>query len=161
MWGAPNGTTPEPLLEPAADPVPVAASPDEVLPVVTIEPVPPWTVAEPDPGVVPPVDVDPVGCVVVGVEGDVVVVVVGVDEMKLLVKVAEQVALLPPPVAEPLHWLTVTGSAVDAPATVHSTPVEPPPPVTEPLHWVTVALVVLATGVQFTSVPPPLPDPMH
>jgi hypothetical protein len=49
-------------------------------------------------------------------------VVVGVgDEMKLFKNVAVQVTALPPPVAVPLHWLTVTGSADAAPVTVQPT----------------------------------------
>jgi hypothetical protein len=52
------------------------------------------------------------------------VVVVGVVA-KLLVTVAEQVTALPPPVAEPLHWLMVTGSAAVAPVTVQFTAASP------------------------------------
>jgi hypothetical protein len=57
----------------------------------------------------------------------------------------------------------VTGSAVEAPETVHFTRVSAPPPFPEPLHWVTVALVVLPIGAHTTVgwVPPPLPDPLH
>jgi hypothetical protein len=60
--------------------------------------------------------------VVVVVAGMVVVVVT-----KLLVTVAEQVTALPPPVAEPLHWLMVTGvdTAAVAPVTVQFTAVVP------------------------------------
>jgi hypothetical protein len=75
-----------------------------------------------------------------------------------------QVTALPPPVAVPLHWLTVTGSAVDAPVTVQAavgSPAKVPPPVTEPLHCVTVALVVLLVGAQATVPPMPVTDPMH
>ena len=52
--------------------------------------------------------------------------------------VAMQVTALPPPVALPLHWLMVTGSAEAAPVTVQSAAdIETmvPPPVAEPLHW--------------------------
>jgi hypothetical protein len=58
--------------------------------------------------------------------GDVVAVVVGGDAAaKLLVIVVMQVTALPPPVAVPLHWLTVTGSADAAPVTVQPTVVSP------------------------------------
>jgi hypothetical protein len=59
--------------------------------------------------------------------GDEVVVVVGDDAAaaKLLVIVVMQVTALPPPVAVPLHWLTVTGSADAAPVTVQPTVVSP------------------------------------
>ncbi len=68
---------------------------------------------------------------------------------KSFCSVAMQVTALPPPVALPLHWLMVTGSADAAPVTSQPTVVSPlyvPPPVAEPLHWVTVALVVLPLG---------------
>jgi hypothetical protein len=94
----------------------------------------------------------------------VVPVVVGNEARKLLVTVVMQVTALPPPVAVPLHWLTVTGSADVSPVTVQPTVVSPryvPPPVPEPLHWVTVALVVLPLGAQISVLPPPLADPMH
>src|SRR5271165_6941563 len=57
----------------------------------------------------------------------------------------------------------VTGRAVSAPVTEHSTRDGAPPPVPEPLHCVTVAFVVLARGEQTTvdPPPPPPPDPMH
>jgi hypothetical protein len=44
---------------------------------------------------------------------------------KLSVIVVMQVTALPPPVAVPLHWLTVTGSANVAPVTVQPTVVSP------------------------------------
>jgi hypothetical protein len=102
---------------------------------------------------------------VVGVVGAVgtVVVVVGAAATKLLVNVVIQVTVLPPPLAEPLHWLMVTGSADEPPVTSHCTLVLAPPPFPEPLHCVTVAPVVLATGAHTTVgwVPPSPPDPMH
>ncbi|MGA2835451.1 MAG: hypothetical protein ABSF84_02520 [Acidimicrobiales bacterium] len=93
----------------------------------------------------------------------VVVVVVGDDELKLLVIVVAHVTVLPPPLADPSHWVMVTGSAVTLPVTEHLTRDSPPPPLPDPLHWVTVALVVLATGTHTTVgwVPPPVPDPTH
>jgi hypothetical protein len=92
-----------------------------------------------------------------------VVVVVGAAATKLLVNVVAHVTVLPPPLDEPLHWLTVIGSAVVAPVTSHCTLRLAPPPVPEPLHCVTTAFVVLATGAQSTVgwVPPPVPEPMH
>jgi hypothetical protein len=67
-----------------------------------------------------------VGAVVVVVVVAGVVVVVVVDGVtKLLVIVVMQVTALPPPVAVPLHWLTVTGSADAAPVTVQPTVVSP------------------------------------
>ena len=77
-----------------------------------------------------------------------------------------QVTVFPPPLPEPLHWLTVTWRAqviVDGP-TVHVTRITPPPPLPDPLHWVMVAFVVLAgVGSQFSvePPPPPVPDPTH
>jgi len=93
----------------------------------------------------------------------VVVVVVGAVT-KAFSSVAVQVTALPPPVALPLHWLMVTGSAEVAPVTVQSTAdIETmvPPPVADPLHWVTVALVVLPFGLHTSVSPPPVADPMH
>jgi hypothetical protein len=98
------------------------------------------------------------------VEAGVVVVVVVAAGMKLLVNALMHVTALPPPVAVPLHWLTVTGSADVPPVTVQPTVVSPryvPPPVPEPLHWVTVAFVVLPVGAQISVLPPPPADPMH
>ena len=94
----------------------------------------------------------------------VVVVVVVTAAMKWLVTVVMQVTALPPPVAVPLHWLTVTGNADVPPVTVQPTVVSPryvPPPVPEPLHCVTVALVVLPLGAQISVLPPPPADPTH
>ena len=76
-----------------------------------------------------------------------------------------QVTVAPPPLPEPLHWLTVTGSAaawVDG-VTVHRTRMVPPPPFPEVLHWVIVALVVLPSGTHTVvgAVPPPVPEPLH
>jgi hypothetical protein len=45
--------------------------------------------------------------------------------MKLLTKALMQVTALPPPVAVPLHWLMVTGSADVPPVTVQPTVVSP------------------------------------
>jgi hypothetical protein len=83
----------------------------------------------------------------------------------LLVTETVQVTVAPPPLPEPLHWLTVTGSAevsVEG-STVHCTRTVPPPPLPELLHWVTVALVVSPIGLHSSVgwVPPPAPDPMH
>jgi hypothetical protein len=64
----------------------------------------------------------------------VVVVVVGVGAVKLLAIVVPQVTVLPPPLAEPLHWVMVTGRAVAAPDTVHCTRMVAPPPLPELLH---------------------------
>jgi hypothetical protein len=79
------------------------------------------------------------------VEGDVDGAVDGTAAVTTFSMETLQVATAPPPLADPLHWLTVTGNAaeiVDAVATVHRTRPAPPPPLTDPLHWVTVALVV-------------------
>jgi hypothetical protein len=81
------------------------------------------------------------------------------------VTLAVQVTVAPPPLPEPTHWLTVTGSAavfVDV-VTVHRTRFVPPPPLPEWLHWVTVALVVLPIGEQIFvgCVPPPFPAVLH
>ncbi len=95
----------------------------------------------------------------------VVVVVVAAGALtKAFCSVAMQVTALPPPVAVPLHWLMVTGSAEVAPVTVQSiADIETmvPPPVAEPLHCVTVALVVLPVGLHTSVSPPPVADPMH
>lgn len=85
----------------------------------------------------------------------------------LSVRLVRQVTVAPPPLPEPLHWLTVTFRSevvVDPEVTVHLTRCVPPPPLPESLHWVTVALVVLAgNGLQATvgAVPPPSPDLLH
>ncbi len=65
--------------------------------------------------------------------GEVGWVAVAKGVTKLLVTVVMQVTALPPPVAVPLHWFTVTGSADVPPATVQPTAVSPRyahPPVT-------------------------------
>ncbi|CAN5530955.1 hypothetical protein BH20ACT2_BH20ACT2_22360 [soil metagenome] len=91
----------------------------------------------------------------------------GVGAITLLVSETEQVTRAPPPLPEPLHWFTVTGSAedvVEPGETVHLTRMVPPPPLPEPLHWVTVAPVVLAgKGSQAVVgwVPPPVPEELH
>jgi len=73
-----------------------------------------------------------------------------------------QVTTLPPGLAVPLHWLTVTGIAaliVDG-STVQCT--VPPPPLPEPLHWVTVAAAVVAGNGEHTRCPPPpVAEPTH
>ena len=53
------------------------------------------------------------------------VVVVDVVATKLFTTVVMQVTALPPPVAVPLHWLTVTGNADVRPVTVQPTVVLP------------------------------------
>jgi hypothetical protein len=68
--------------------------------------------------------------------------------------------VLPPPVADPMHWLTVT-PAVDVPTgtllvTVTLQYTLLPPPVTMPLHWFTdvtscVDDVALVTGPRFSG----------
>jgi hypothetical protein len=63
----------------------------------------------------------PVGDVVVVVPGKVVVVVETEVDTRALMNAVEQVTALPPPVAEPLHWLTFMGRAVVPPATLHFT----------------------------------------
>jgi hypothetical protein len=71
--------------------------------------------------------------------------------MMLLVTKAVQVTSPPPPLPEPLHWLTVTGRAdasVEPGWTSHVTRIVPPPPVPASLHWVMVAFVVLAPIIQ-------------
>jgi len=86
-------------------------------------------------------------------------------EAMLLTNEVVHVTVAPPPLAELLHWFTVTGTVdvcVDG-STVHCTRSVPPPPLPEPLHWVMVALVVSPMGVHDTVgwVPPPVPEPMH
>jgi len=47
----------------------------------------------------------------------------------------EQTTLLPPPLAEPLHWFIVTASeALTVPDAVQLDGVTSPPPLPEPLH---------------------------
>jgi hypothetical protein len=53
------------------------------------------------------------------------VVLVADGAIKLLVIVVMQVTALPPPVAVPLHWLTVTRSAAVPPVTEQPTVVSP------------------------------------
>lgn len=91
------------------------------------------------------------------------VVVVGGGVVKALLIVPAQVTVLPPPLAELLHCVIFTGSAIAVPETVHFTRIVAPPPFPELLHWVTVALVVLPVGRHATvgAVPPPVPDPRH
>lgn len=107
-----------------------------------------------------------VGVAEVGAAGGVVVgAAVGAEigaptTLLSLLRLTVQVRNDPPPVAVPLHWLTLTGSAA---VTVELVAMEqlipPPPPVTEPLHWVTGAPLVLAM-VQRSAVPAPL-EPTH
>ena len=146
-------------MTPVAAPTPVAvlpvdpAAPGEA-PVLPVTPEPPAAAGL----LVPPAPDD------AAPDGDAgAVVVVGVAASKLLVKPVVQVTVLPPPFDEPLHCVTVTGSAVAPPVTVHCTRVMAPPPFPEPLHWVTVAPVVAATGEHTSvgAVPPPVPEPMH
>jgi len=48
---------------------------------------------------------------------------------------AEQTTLLPPPLAEPLHWFIVTGSeALTVPDAAQLDGETSPPPLPEPLH---------------------------
>jgi hypothetical protein len=54
----------------------------------------------------------------------------------LLIIETEHVTVLPPPLPDPLHWLTVTGSAdvsVEEPV-VHCNRMVAPPPFAEPSH---------------------------
>ncbi|HEX3541333.1 MAG TPA: hypothetical protein VHT75_12945 [Acidimicrobiales bacterium] len=87
--------------------------------------------------------------------------------MKLLVIEVVQVTVLPPPLEEPLHWLTVTGSALAAPMTLQFTRSGAPPPLAELLHWSTTAFVVLRSAgwLQRIGLPvgetPPWPEPLH
>jgi hypothetical protein len=78
---------------------------------------------------------------------------------------AVQVTVLPPPFAEPSHWLILTviaGVTVEV-VTVHFTRMLPPPPLPEPLHWVMVAPLVEPIGLHAVVgwVPPPFPEPLH
>jgi hypothetical protein len=127
---------------------------------VVAVPPPGAVVAVPPPGAV--VAVPPPGAVVV-VVASVVVVVVGA--MRLVVIRALHVTKSPPPLADPLHWLIVTGQSVDAVEVdiEQVTRIVAPPPLPDPLHWVTSAPEVDPNGVQLVvgSVPPPPPDPMH
>ena len=111
-----------------APPNPVCAPPEGMAlsaAAVVGEPLDSPAPGEPDPPVAPtpPVAValEPDALVPDPPLPDGVVVVVATGAMKLFASVAVQVTALPPPVAVPLHWLTVTGSA-DVPAvTVQST----------------------------------------
>jgi hypothetical protein len=51
------------------------------------------------------------------------------------------VGSIPPPVPEPMHWLTLAGSPVAVPVILLTTSTAqvtvPPPPLPEPSHWVT------------------------
>lgn len=78
----------------------------------------------------------------------------------LLVILAEQTVRVPPPLAEPLHWLISTVWPADwVPVAVQVS--EAPPPLPEPLHWVIVAPVVVAgNGLQIISVPV-VTEPTH
>ncbi len=73
---------------------------------------------------------------------------------------AEQMTRAPPPLAEPLHWLTLTlRAAASVPVAVQVRPTRVPP-LAEPLHWVIVAPVVVAgKGSQPVVMPPP--EPTH
>ena len=84
----------------------------------------------------------------------------GVGAATLLAMFAEQVRRDPPPLAEPLHWLTVTPAvAAPNPVAVQFIPTRVPP-LAEPLHWVIVApLVVAGNGLQPVVIPPP--EPTH
>jgi hypothetical protein len=149
-----------------APPNPVCAPPEGTAPKVaaTVD----GPVEPPAPGDDPVSPVDPEPTPALGAtadpSGEVVVVVVVDGVTKLFSIVAMQVTALPPPVAVPLHWLMVTGSAETEPVTVQSTAdIETmvPPPVAEPLHCVTAALVVLPVGLHTSVSPPPVADPMH
>ena len=74
----------------------------------------------------------------------------------------------PPPLPDPLHWVTVA-PVVLAGKGEHKVVGAVPPPVPDPLHWFTVAAVGVVVPVmrlttstaQVTVPPPPLPDPLH
>jgi hypothetical protein len=124
---------------PVGLPVPPVGPPGPPVPPV-VPPVPP--VVPPVPPVVPPVppDVPPL-------------------DTTLLIIETVQVTVLPPPLPDPLHWFTVTGSAdvaVEVPVAHRSRNV-PPPPFAEPLHCVIAALVVLPrlSHSNVGAVPPP------
>jgi hypothetical protein len=103
---------PDEPVEPVPVPVPVPVT-DEPEPDEPVVPEPePGTVVDPGPVAGTVVVPDPtVGAVVVG----------GTEATKLFRTVVAHVTALPPPVAVPLHWLTVTGSAEVAPVTVQPT----------------------------------------
>ena len=85
---------------------------------------------------------------------------VGVLLTALLITLAEQMTRAPPPLADPLHWLTVTPWAeAIMPVAVQVSPTRVPP-FADPLHWVIAAPVVLAgKGSQPVVIPPP--EPTH
>jgi hypothetical protein len=91
----------------------------------------------------------------------------GVGPVTLVVNPVRQVTVAPPPLPEPLHWLTVTTSielVVEFESTLHCTRCVPPPPLPDELHWVTAAPVVFdGNGSHRTvgAVPPPVPDALH
>ena len=93
-------------------------------------------------------------------EGPALGVAVGVTVTALLATLAEQMTRDPPPLAELLHWLTVTTWAeAIVPVAVQVSPTRVPP-FADPLHWVIAAPVVLAgKGLQPVVIPPP--DPPH
>ena len=108
---------------------------------------------------------DPVGVDVADPVG------VGVSDVEAtkFVTVAVQLTSAPPPLPEPLHWSTFTGSVVvivDAPVTMHANPTLVPP-LPEPLHCPTVAAVTDVTpgvfaGVQLPGAPVPvITEPTH
>jgi hypothetical protein len=73
----------------------------------------------------------------------------------------------PPPLPEPLHWVTV--ALVVLLRGLHNVVGSAPPPVPESMHWLTVAVAVVPAPVMVlttstehrTVLPPPLPDPLH
>jgi hypothetical protein len=73
----------------------------------------------------------------------------------------------PPPVPDPLHWVTVAFVVLATGA--HTVVGSVPPPVPEPLHWLTVAPEVgvpLGTSLvnvtlHVTLLPPPSTMPLH
>jgi len=87
----------------------------------------------------------------------------GVAACTTLVMLAEQMIRAPPPLAEPLHWLTMTARADAAvPVAVQVDVATTPPPLAEPLHWVIVAPVVVAgNGSHAIVIPPPPAEPTH
>jgi hypothetical protein len=147
--------------EPVGPADPPVGLPDPPVPPV-VPPVPP--VVPPVPPVVPPPVVPPVPPVVPPVP-PVVPPVVPVLATTLLTIETVQVTVLPPPLPEPLHWLTRTGSAdvsVEEPV-AHCSRIVPPPPFAEPLHCVIAALVVVPrlSHSNVGAVPPPWADVLH
>ena len=93
---------------------------------------------------------------VVPVEPVVVVLVVRIR----LTMLAEQITSAPPPLADPLHWLTRTDSADDLLPVAVQVSWTRVPPFAEPLHWLIVAPdVVAGKGSQPVCLPPP--EPTH